>query len=61
MHFSDPITCPFLYKKHGKENNLASDPISLWLMSLYGYWLRSYMLFLTFITYRLPWHLVENI
>ena len=23
----------FLYKSHGKENNLARDPIGLWLMS----------------------------
>ena len=40
MHFTDRIICYSLYKWHGKENNLARDPICLWLRSLYGYWLR---------------------
>lgn len=40
MHFTDRILRYFPYKQHEKENNLASDPICLWLMSLYGYWLR---------------------
>ena len=40
MHFTDRIVRYSLYKKHGKENNLARDPICLWPMSLYGYWLR---------------------
>lgn len=61
MHFTDRILRYFPYKQHEKENNLASDPICLWLMSLYGYWLRILKLFLTFITYRLPQHLLENI
>ena len=40
MHFTDRIIRYSLYKWHGKENNLARDPICLWLWSLYGYWLR---------------------
>ena len=39
MHFTDRIIRYSLYKWHGKENNLARDPICLWLRSLYGYWL----------------------
>ena len=38
--FHRPNYVLFLYKEHGKENNLASDPICLWLMSLYGCWLQ---------------------
>ena len=40
MHFTDRIIRYSLYKWHGKENNLARDPICLWLRSLYSYWLR---------------------
>ena len=40
MHFTDRNIRYSLYKLHGKENNLARDPICLWLRSLYGYWLR---------------------
>ena len=40
MHLTDRITRNYLYKYHGKESNMARDPICLWLMSLYGYWLR---------------------
>ena len=40
MHFTDRIIHYSVYKWHGKENNLARDPICLWLRSLYGYWLR---------------------
>ena len=37
MQFTDRIIRYSLYKWHGKENNLARDPICLWLRSLYGY------------------------
>ena len=30
----------FSINSEERENNLASDPICVWLMSLYGYWLR---------------------
>ena len=40
MHFTDRIIRYSLCKWHGKENNLARDPIFLWLRSLYGYWHR---------------------
>ena len=39
MHFTDRIIRYSLYKWHGKENNLARDPICLWLRNLYGNWL----------------------
>ena len=61
MHFTERVIRYFSIYSMERGKHLASDPICIWLMSLMVIGYVSYKLFHTFITYRLPWHLVENI